>query len=139
MDLIAALKAFPKPLEDHTPWRESLWRYKSVVIYPHDGDTWRCLLDFGFGHYDNRLVRLKDYSARELDEPADETRMSGYDAWRFVEDLLEPLTPMVLSVDKSLQLERYVATCYILHNDEVIDLGPYLLDNGVVKLGKHSS
>lgn len=134
-----ALKAFPKILEEYSPWRMAAWRYRSIVLSPHDGDTWTNLMDHGFRQFEQRNIRLKDYSARELDEPAADTRMSGYDAWRFVEELLPPLTPMALAVDKTLQLDRYVATCYIIHENQVVDLGPFLQKYGVVELGKHSS
>lgn len=104
----------------------------------HDGDTWRLIIDTGFEHAAFPWLRLKGWSAPELDEPG------GPEALVAAESVLHDALPGGLWVrtykrtgyeDMKKSFARYLAEVYLGKfetRDLSVDLGSLLEASGHV-------
>jgi endonuclease YncB( thermonuclease family) len=101
---------------------------KAQVLEVHDGDTFRALVDLGYGAYTKEWLRLKDVNAKELKEEG------GPAAKLFLQGILTPVEFVWVRTFKTKSGEdkrtfvRYVAEVDLPDGTDVAKL---MVDHGM--------
>ena len=104
-----------------------LHKYNAWVSRVLDGDTFKAVVDLGFGITTVQTLRL-----RAIDAPELKTR-DGQEAKEFVEKLLKPGTPVSIRTSRSDKYDRYLVDVFVTDPKSGEDqyLNSLLLEKGL--------
>lgn len=110
-----------------------VYQYNAVIERVVDADTYDAVIDLGFNVYTNKRLRLKGVDAPETWRPESEAEKAhGTIANAEIEKLIQGKN-VLLTTYKYDKYGRYL--CDVQIND--VDVGQYLVDNGLVKLDSY--
>ncbi len=97
--------------------------YRGVAKHVVDGDTLDLLIDLGFNAYTYQTVRLRGIDAPEMYGGSAEEKVRGQASRAYLESLVPPLTPCVVTTWKDRQtFGRYVADITLESGDGLAEL-----------------
>jgi hypothetical protein len=117
-DIVRLMNGKLKKIPDEK--EEALYTYSAYVREVLDGDTFRTLVDLGFGVTTVQTLRLKGIDAREIES------REGMEAKEFLEKKLRGASPILIRAVKSDKYDRYLADVFVngeYVNQELVEEG----------------
>lgn len=106
-----------------------VYEYHGKVVEVYDGDTMTVLLDLGFDVHFRARLRIEGIDAPELRGPE---RVEGLRVRDAVRERLTGKRVVVTSKGKG-KYGRWIAAVLFVHEGEVVDLGGWLLREGMAE------